>query len=231
MSKSQESVTLYEQDYFEEYGSGSRCYEQQRDNPTFAKRIRELTALGATGGRFLDVGCAYGFFMALAERSGFQGYGIDISRHALQEARHYTQGLLLRLDVSRHPLSFASNCLDVITYMNTLEHLGNYHASLREALRTLKPGGLVHIYVPVHGRWFGDDTHINYFTLDSLRLVLEQIGFEIVKMGEERGRWSRIVAGLRLISKGNTNFNYVPAGLGSFIACYARKPINREVYG
>lgn len=221
----------YEQDYFERYGSADRRYEQQRDNPTFAKRIRELTALGVTEGHFLDIGCAYGFFMSLAEKSGFQSYGIDISRHALQEARHYTQGLLLCLNVSCHPLPFADNRFDVITYMNTLEHLGNYHASLREARRTLKPGGLLHIYVPVHGRWFTDDTHINYFTLNSLRFVLERIGFEIVKMGEERGRWSRIFAGLRLIFKGNTNFNYVPAGRGSFIACYARKPGEREDYG
>lgn len=221
----------YEQEYFKEYGSVGQSYEQQQDNPTFVKRIRELGALGITEGRFLDVGCAYGFFMALAEKAGFQSYGIDISRYALQEACHYTRGLLLCLDVSRHPLPFASNCFDVITYMNTLEHLENYHASLREALRTLKPGGLVHIYAPVHSRWFTDDTHINYFTLDSLRFVLEQTGFEIAKMGEERGRWSRIFAGLRLIFKGNTNFNYVPAGLGSFIACYARKPVNREDYG
>jgi SAM-dependent methyltransferase len=218
----------FEQNYFEKYGSASQCYEQQRDNPTFAKRIRELAALGVTRGRFLDIGCAYGFFIALAEKSGFQGYGIDISRYALQEARRYTRGLLLCLNVSRHPLPFANNCFDVITYMNTLEHLENYHASLREALRTLKPGGLTHIHVPIRGRWFTDDTHVNYFTLDSLRLVLERIGFEIVRMGEERGRWTRIFAGLRLILKGNTNFNYVPAGLGSFIACYARKPTNRE---
>lgn len=216
----------FEHEYFEDYGSTSQRYEQQRDNPTFAKRIRELGALGVTGGRFLDIGCAYGFFVTLAEKSGFRGYGIDISRHALQEAQRYTQGLLLCLDVSRHPLPFANNCFDVITYMNTLEHLENYHASLRETLRTLKPGGLVHIYVPTHGRWFGDNTHINYFTLDSLRFVLERVGFEVTKIGEERGRWSRIFAGLRLISKGNTNFNYVPVGFGSFIACYARKPAN-----
>ncbi len=213
----------FEQDYFGEYGSASGCYEQQRDNPTFAKRLQELGALGVTEGRFLDIGCAYGFFMALAEKSGFQSYGIDISRHALREARRYTQGLLLRLDISRHPLPFASNCFNVITYMNTLEHLENYHASLCEALRTLKLGGLFHIYVPIYGRWLSDDTHINYFTSNSLRFVLERIGFEIVKMGEERGRWSRIFAGLRLIFKGNTNFNYVPERWGSFLACYAQK--------
>jgi SAM-dependent methyltransferase len=216
----------FEQAYFEEYSSAGRCYEQQRDNPTFAKRIRELAALGVKGGRFLDIGCAFGFFMALAEKSGFRTYGIDISRYALQEARRYTEGFLLCLDVSHDPLPFASNCFDAITYMNTLEHLENYHTSLREALRTLRPGGFVHIFVPVRGRWLTDHTHINYFTLDSLCLVLKRIGFEIVKIGEERGRWSRVFAGLRLIFKGNTDFNYVPARLGSFIACYARKPVN-----
>ena len=80
----------FEGGYFAEYGSAGRCYEQQRENPTFSKRIRELAALGVAGGNFLDIGCAYGFFVALAERSGFQGYGIDISRHALKEARRIT---------------------------------------------------------------------------------------------------------------------------------------------
>ncbi len=215
-------------DYFAEYGSAGGCYEQQRDNPTFLKRIRELAALGVTGGNFLDISCAYGFFLALAEESGFQAYGIDISPHALKEARRYTRALLLCLDVSRHPLPFVSNCFDVITYMNTLEHLENYYASLCEALRTLKPGGLVHIYVPVRSRWLTDSTHVNYFTLDSLRFVLKRIGFEIVRIGEERGRWSAIFAASRLALRGNTNFNYVPRGLGSFIACYARKPAKQE---
>ena len=219
----------FEETYFEGYGSAGGCYEQQRDNPTFAKRIRELAALGTTGGRFLDIGCAYGFFMEVAERSGFRTYGIDISQHALHKARRYTQGPLLCLDVSRHPLPFVSDSFDVITYMNTLEHLESYVASVREVFRALSPGGLVHIYVPAHGRWFTDATHINYFTVDSLRFVLERIGFEIVKLGEERGPWSRVFAGLRLVFRGNTNFNYVPKGLGSFIACYARKPAGPEV--
>ena len=180
----------YEQDYFAEYGSAGESYDQQRHNPTFGKRIRELAALGITQGRFLDIGCAYGFFVALAEQSGFQGCGIDISPHALQEAQRNSQGLFLCLDVSRHPLPFGNDCFHVITYMNTLEHLESYAASLREALRTLKPGGLVHVYVPVRGRWLTDATHVNYFTLDSLRFVLEHMGFEIARIGEERGRWS-----------------------------------------
>ena len=218
------------QDYFKKYGSVGQDYEQQQDSPTFAKRISELADLGVAGGRLLDVGYAYGFFMALADKSGFRTYGIDISSHALQEARRYTHGLLLYLDVSRCPLPFANNSLDVITYMNTLEHLQNYYASLCESLRVLKPGGVVHIYVPVYGRWCTDGTHINYFTLDSLHFVLERVGFEVIRMGEERGRWSPIFAGLRFIFRGNTNFNYVPTGLGSFIACYARKPANWEMY-
>jgi SAM-dependent methyltransferase len=215
----------YTQDYFDQYGSASRSYDEQRNNPTFRKRIAELAALGITTGRFLDIGCAYGFLVGMAEESGFQGYGIDISWHAVRRAQAHIDGLALCLDVSRDPLPFASRSFDAVIFMNTLEHLPNYHASLREAIRVLKPGGLVHIYVPVRGRWMTDRTHINYFTVDSLGLVLRRLGFEIVRIGEERGRWSRLFAASRLVFRGNTNFNYVPTGLGSFISCFARRPV------
>jgi len=214
----------FEQDYFEQYGSHDRGYVSQRENPSFAKRLHELAILGVVGGRLLDIGCAYGFFVAMAEHAGYQCYGVDISLHALSEARKHTQGRLLRLDASRDPLPFPSSSFDVVAYLNTLEHLENYHFSVREALRVLSPGGLVLVFVPLRRRWFTDDTHVNYFTLDSLRFVLERIGFEIVRIGEERGRWSPLFAGLRLLLRADTAFNHVPKGCGSFLACYARKP-------
>ena len=89
---------MYEKDYFGQYGTTGRSYCAQSENPTFAKRLRELKALGISSGRILDIGCAFGFFLAMAEASGFGVCGVDVSRHALREARRSTRGLLLWLD-------------------------------------------------------------------------------------------------------------------------------------
>ena len=223
MSKSQESVTLYERDYFEEYGSGSRCYEQRRDNPTFTRTLQEMRYLGYTSGYLLDVGCAYGLFLAQAKRTGFAVWGVDISEHAIEQARQYTNATLAVVDVASDPLPFEDNFLDVVTALDVLEHLENYHHALREIARVLRPGGLLAVLGPGFRRGLHEPTHRAYFTLESLHVVLAQHGFEILISGERGGRWNKVWGVLNLLRRRDRLFNFAWLGHGSFIVCYARK--------
>lgn len=221
----------YEQDYFEEYGSGRQCYEQRRDNPFFTRILQEIECLGYTSGRLLDVGCAYGLFLAQAERAGFTTWGVDISNHATEQAQQYTSATLAVADVAFEPLPYEDSLFDVITALDVLEHLENYHHALREIARVLRPRGLLVVYGPGFKRGLYEPTHRAFFTLESLHIVLAQHGFEILISGERGGRWNKMWGVLNLLRRHDRLFNFAWLGHGSFIACYARKPGEREDHG
>lgn len=213
--------TKYLEDYFDNQFCGG--YESQADNPTYEKKAKEIIALGYKKGKVLDIGCAYGYFLRQFEMNGFTTYGIDISTHALKEAKKNCLAKLFMVDVSREKIPLDNVSIDVIVEMFLLEHLENYFHCLQETYRVLKKGGLLFIYLPTERRWFNDKTHINLFTLHSLRFILEKLRFRILKLGEEGGQWQIPLGLARLIFQGNTYFNFVPSGTGSFICCYAVK--------
>jgi len=107
--------------------------------------------------------------------------------------------------------------------LNTLEHIPNYLHVLKEIRKSLSKNGLLLIFVPTGNRWLTDETHINYFTTKSLRFVLEQLGFQIIRIGEEGGKLQIPLGLLRFLLRGNANFNFVLEKTGSFISCYATK--------
>lgn len=211
-----------EKEYFEKYSQG-QGYEKQKDNPTFDKRIKELAYLGHAKGRLLDVGCAFGFFLAKAEGADFKTFGIDISKFAIEKAKKNCKAKLFILDISKEKLPFLSNFFNVVTMFDTLEHLENYTFALREVHRVLKKNGILHIHTPVGERWTKDPTHLNYFPSWILKLILKRLKFTILKLGEEGGKFQIPLGLFRLTTKGTTYFNFVPTGTGSFVSCYAKK--------
>ncbi len=107
-------------------------------------------------------------------------------------------------------LELVAERFDVITMLQTLEHLAAPSLALRGALRCLNPGGLLFVTVPnrrslavLRRGWradcFANGTHLQFFSQASLRAVLRRTGFESVRRvvhfggGQYVGRWSRAV--------------------------------------
>lgn len=214
-------MTLYSKNYFNKHFKNG--YQNQASNPTYRKKVKEIMALGYKQGKVLDIGCAYGYLLKEFEQMAFETYGIDISNFALKKAEKICQAKLLKVDVSLEKIPLKSNSIDIVLQMFLLEHLQNYYHCLKETHRVLKKSGLLFIYLPTIKRWFGDKTHLNIFTPESLKVVLKKMGFKIVKLGEEGGPFMNPLGVLKLIFKGNTYFNFVPGKSGEFICCYAKK--------
>lgn len=214
----------YTKEYFIKYGMGYNLYDVNLNNPTYKKIVAELKDLGVIRGKLLDIGCAKGFFLKKAAEVGYEIFGVDISKYAVNEARKFLNtNQIYRVDLTNQRLPFRTNELEIVTMLDCLEHIENPQNALRDVKRVLKKGGILHIRLPGFERGLHEITHVNFYTLKSIKILLERHGFKILKLGEEGGKLQIPFGIIRLIVRRNTHFNFVPKGTGSFISCYAVK--------
>jgi 2-polyprenyl-3-methyl-5-hydroxy-6-metoxy-1,4-benzoquinol methylase len=94
-------------------------------------------------------------------------------------------------------LPFEEAYFDAITFGDVLEHLRDPHGLLRTARRYLAPDGVIVCSIPnvkhwtvvfellVKDRWeytdagLLDRTHVHFFTLEEIGLMMEETGFEV----------------------------------------------------
>jgi len=100
-----------------------------------------------------EVGCGKGHFLAQVARAAGAGgpllVGIDLS-HAV----HALPGKgLCGLQADGEALPFADGSLSAVIYDGALHHLIDFRAALRDAHRTLAPGGRLVIFEPLSSRF------------------------------------------------------------------------------
>jgi ubiquinone/menaquinone biosynthesis C-methylase UbiE len=110
--------------------------------------------LDVRGRDVLDVGCGEGWLVRrLVERGAASVVGIDPLAVALEHAR--TEGppelVDAYLDGSAEALPFADRSFDIVVFFNSLHHVPkeSLDAAVAEALRVLRPRGLIYVQEPV----------------------------------------------------------------------------------
>lgn len=95
-------------------------------------------------GLLVDVGCGGGRLWPCVKQQFDQYIGADIVRYeSFPETERFVE---INLDENRVPLPDA--CADVVVSVETIEHLENPRALLRELVRLVKPGGWAMITTP-----------------------------------------------------------------------------------
>jgi SAM-dependent methyltransferase len=152
-----------------------------------ARHRFERVRAHARPGRWLDVGCSTGNFVAAAAAGGMQASGIDISPAAVEQG--VAQGLALHasaVEAYDPPERF-----DTITAFDLLEHVLDPRATLERMRSWLAEDGTLVMTLPdvssiyprllMRRHWFYyyPDEHFWYFDPRTIRRVLEEQGFQI----------------------------------------------------
>ncbi|MBI5707608.1 MAG: class I SAM-dependent methyltransferase [Armatimonadetes bacterium] len=130
--------------------------------------------------RVLDLGCGTG--AVLEELAHFGSYvGLDMSGQALEYCR---QRGLTRLAIGKgEALPFSTGSFDAIVALDVFEHIENDQAAMNEALRVLKPGGILVLSVPAFKALWGPHDvalmHFRRYRSPELRAKLRSAGFQI----------------------------------------------------
>jgi SAM-dependent methyltransferase len=143
--------------------------------------------------RYLDVGCSTGFVVEAARSAGWEAIGTDLNPSAVEYG--ISRGLDLRT-TSLDAGGFADASFDAVSMFDVLEHLFEPQLALQSAVRLLRPGGIVFLYVPNYDSasrlLMGKDAHfiwpthhLNYYTPATMRDLLERLGLETVYLATE----------------------------------------------
>ncbi len=120
----------------------------QRFEAIRKKTIALLRGTSGARGPFdvLDIGCGAGTQCALWAAGGDRSYGLDINAPLIDLARQRAEAAKLnsRFDVgTATALPYESGAMDVCLIPELLEHVAEWQPCLLEAIRVLRPGGVL----------------------------------------------------------------------------------------
>jgi SAM-dependent methyltransferase len=142
------------------------------------------------GGRLLELGCAYGFFLQEA-KPFFDVAGIELAQDAAAHCRR--EGLNVLQGGADEAALAQLGRMDAIVLLDVIEHLPDPRETLALCARHLAPGGVVMITTGDFGsaaaralgaRWrlMTPPQHLWFFTRESLRRMAASLGLEVAAL-------------------------------------------------
>ena len=151
------------------------------------------------GGNILDIGCNRGFLLANAAAWGWDAYGIEIvSWKTGLVQKEFDNVTIFNERLGDIDPPFEDKFFDVITMIDIIEHFHDPVKDMTDIHRVLKDDGFLLINTPdISSAWLsiqGDEwkydkpeEHLYLFDRNTLKLLLEKIGFEIMSFHQSKG--------------------------------------------
>ena len=184
----QELAEIYSADYW----NGRKAYTNYLADKVgtqlhFKHRIASLRQF-SSGGRLFEAGCAYGFFLELAQ-AYWDVKGIDFSEAAISYARDTLHLPVEQGDFESNPPE--TNSYDIITMWDTIEHLYDPSLAISKSVDALHSGGFLALTTAdletllpriQKSSWrMIIPAHLHYFSKRSITYLLEAHGLKIIQ--------------------------------------------------
>lgn len=187
---------FYPEKYFHsQHPKGYQDFIARKDdviNYRLKPLIELINNFSPNRGKLLEIGCALGYFLELAESCGWEAQGVELSSWAAQYAREKTKVNVLTGKLE--DIKFPDSYFDAIVMIELIEHTQNPDTFLKEVHRILKPEGRILITTPnsksVHGKiWkrkfqetFLIPEHLFLFSIPTINRILETNNFKIIHL-------------------------------------------------
>jgi len=193
LSASFEPQSYYDESYFSGgHSDGYANYNESAEvlRREFQRTLAAVRSYGPPHGRLLEVGCAYGYFLEVAQPD-YEVYGIELAAAAVADC--HRRGLRnVHAGEVTPALLDAVGAVDVIVMLDVIEHLPEPIAVLRMLGERLRPGGLVVIttgdFNSLAARMAGPrwrlmtpPQHLWFFTPASLRHSAHALGLQTLE--------------------------------------------------
>ena len=182
---------LYNKNYFETEERFNRGFKNVDYSNSFLKNIQEIENYFSKRGKLLEIGCAYGDFLYIMHKRGWDVTGIDISQTSIKDGKEKYNIDLKCTTIEK----FETNeKYDVICLYQCLEHLTDPNYAIKKCFSLLKTNGILIIEVPNLNSfdakiskkrflWNLDlPYHLSHFTPKFLSKKLKENKFEIIKI-------------------------------------------------
>jgi SAM-dependent methyltransferase len=176
----------------------------------FRRALAHLKERGCSGGRLLEIGCAYGYFLMEA-RKDFECTGLEISPAALAACR--SSGLAVFSPNEPEGLAIWSRkgSFDAVVMLDCIEHLPDPSRTIERIAGVLAPGGFLLVTTGDWESWVArlmgkrwrlmtPPQHLHFFSPRTLGALLDRHGMEVVDCVKP---WKFVPLGLAAYQMGN----------------------------
>lgn len=183
-----ELAALYGKDYFHGKGYSDYTRDKAAIQRNLSLRLDVISKFAKDSqNKLFEIGCAYGFFLEIAQTKFEKVKGVDISSDAV-ECAVKTFGVNA---VGGNYLELAIEPYDICCMWDTIEHVREPDKFIEKISTEISQGGLLAITTGDIGsfnaklrgkRWrlISPPIHLHYFSVQTLSKLLETNGFEVI---------------------------------------------------
>ena len=183
-------------DYYDSYSSYGGAAQYLAYKEIAKKRINKLKEIQPNASVLLDIGCGMGDFLETSKDFYKTVVGVEPSQNA--EIPHSAEVQVLKgyfgsPEIDKELDSIIQNGADIIASFQVFEHLPDLQNICSSVFSFLRSGGVFLLNIP-NGLTILNDSlyhqitheHINYFTPKSVCTLLNQFGFEILEIEDDK---------------------------------------------
>ncbi len=137
-------------------------------------------------GTFLEIGMGFGDLLIDLAKRNYEGLGTDLSDKSVQMAQEKLKNIDCNIRTKKIDLFDIDENFDIVIILEVIEHIKDDAKALEKIYSILNKNGYIIVSVPackrrwdINDEWAG---HFRRYEKNELKLKLESVGFEVIKL-------------------------------------------------